>query len=238
MTIWQKVSSAVLGATKASPFSAGLDALSLGSRPAGSDPQNDVRFTIALIALCAKMARADGVVTHDEITAFKRIVDIPAGEADNMRRLFDLAKQDTAGFESYARQIGKLLDDDPQLRRDVLEGLFVIAAADGVLHEKEDNFLRNAAGYMQITASELQFIRSLFVRDPGNPFAVLGLGPSATDSEIRKRHRELVLANHPDRLIGHGVPPEFVAIAEKKLATINAAFDTITKERGLKERSL
>ncbi len=236
MTIWQKVSSAVLGATKTGPFSAALDALSLGSRPVGGDPQHDVRFTIALIALCAKMARADGAVTQDEVAAFHRIVEVPPGEAANMRRLFDLAKQDTAGFESYARRIGKLLDDAPQLRSDVLEGLFVIAVADGVLHEKEDAFLRIVAKHMHVEPSDFEFIRALFVRDGSSPYIVLGIEPSASDAAIKKRHRKLVVANHPDRLTGRGVPPEFIAIAERKLATINAAFDAIVKERGLKER--
>ena len=238
MTIWQRVTTAAQKATTSGPLSAVLHALSIGARVSNTDtpphgPQHDVRFTIALIALCAKMARSDGAVTLDEVEAFKQIVVIPPGEAEHVRRLFDLAKKDIAGFESYARQISKLLDGEPQLRRDVLEALFVIAAADGVLHEKEDVFLTTVARHMHVPASELKFIRSLFVKDAATPYELLELTPAATPAEIKARHRELVLANHPDRLIGRGVPPEFVAIAEHKLAAINAAFDAIVRERGL-----
>ena len=238
MTIWQRMTTAATNAATSGPLSAVLHALSIGGRAPDGDahnkgPQHDVRFTIALIALCAKMARSDGAVTLDEVEAFKRVVEIPPGEAEHVRRLFDLAKKDIAGFESYARQIGKLLDGEPQLRRDVLEGLFVIAAADGILHEKEDVFLTTVARHMHIPATELKFIRSLFVKDAATPYELLDLTPAATNAEIKSRHRELVLDNHPDRLLGRGVPPEFVSIAERKLAAINAAFDTIARERGL-----
>ena len=194
MTIWQRVTTAAHKATTSGALSAVLHALSIGGQVPNSDaqphgPQHDVRFTIALIALCAKMARSDGAVTLDEVEAFKRIVVIPPGEAEHVRRLFDLAKKDIAGFESYARQIGKLLDGEPQLRRDVLEGLFVIAAADGVLHEKEDVFLTTVARHMHVPASELKFIRSLFVKDAATPYELLELTPAATQAEIKDRAR-------------------------------------------------
>ena len=195
--------------------------------------QTDVRFTIALIALCAKMARSDGIVTCDEVEAFRRIVHVPEAEEANVRRVFDLAKRDVLGFQAYARQIGKLFAGEPHLLRDVVEALCVIAAADGVLHEREDEFLRTAAACLGVPDSEMRYVRSLFVRDAASPYEVLELQPSASAAEIKARHRELVLAHHPDKLVGRGVPAEFVIVAEKRLAAINAAYDAIAKERGL-----
>lgn len=201
--------------------------------PSPKDPREHIAFTIAIIALSAKMAKSDGVVTRDEVTAFKRLVTIAPGEEDHVRRLFDLAKQDVAGFETYARQIATLLSANAALKRDVVEALYVIAAADGVLHPDEERYLATVARLLDLPGSDLTHIRAMFVADGGGPYRVLGLSPAATNDEVRARRRELILENHPDRLQAHGVPDAFVALAERKLAAINAAYDTIARERGL-----
>ena len=232
MTIWNRMTNAVATAVRGGTLADIIGQMTEQALQPGG-PQTDVRFTIALIALCAKMARSDGAVTVDEVEAFKRIVHVPPAEEANVRRVFDLAKQDVLGFEAYARQIGKLLAGEPQLLRDVVEALCVIAAADGVLHEKEDEFLKTAAEYLGVRDSEMRYIRSLFVRDAASPYEVLELLPSASNAAIKARHRKLVIAHHPDKLIGRGVPAEFVRVAEKRLAAINAAYDTVARERGL-----
>jgi len=138
-----------------------------------------------------------------------------------------------AGYEAYADQIAALLEGDKKLRQDVLEGLLHVATADGVLHPKEDEFLADVARRFGFSPSEFRFFRARFVKDNGNPYDVLRLGPDATSSEIKAQYRKLVVDNHPDKMMGRGVPAEFVAIATRKLAALNAAYDTIAKERGL-----
>jgi len=233
MSIWQRVAGILTGATRADSVSGALGRLGDTNAPDRADPLTDIRFTMALIALCAKMARSDGAVTVDEVEAFRRIVHVPVEEEANVRRLFDLAKADVAGFKEYAQQIGKLFASERQLQLDVLESLFVIATADGILHEKEDDFLTTVAGILGIRPTEQDHIRSLFVTNAASPYQILGVTPSSTDAEIKARHRTLVLDNHPDRLTGRGVPAEFVVVAERRLAAINAAFDAIARERGL-----
>ena len=230
MTIWQKVVDAVSSVARPESLAGALG--HLGGAP-GASPDADIRFTMALIALCAKMARSDGAVTHDEVEAFKRVVLVEEEDEPGVRRVFDLAKQDVAGYEEYARQIAGHFGGNRQLIRDVIEALCVVAAADGVLHEKEDAYLKVVARHFGLPDGELAYIRSLFVRDAAGPYEILGLTPAATDAEVRARHRALVLENHPDRLTGRGVPAEFVKVAERKLAAINAAFDAIAGERGL-----
>jgi DnaJ like chaperone protein len=232
MTIWQTISNAATAAVRLDALQPLMRAIGLDSdqrAPAGAG----IKFTIAIIALSAKMAKSDGLVTDAEVEAFRRVCTFPDSEAANVRRVFDLAKQDVAGYRSYARQVAGLLADEPQLRRDVIEGLFVIAAADGVLHDREDQYLADVADIIGLTQSELAWIRSLFVASAANPYTTLGLSPSATDADVKARHRALAIEHHPDRLIGRGVPAEFVALAERKLAAINDAFDQVAKERGL-----
>lgn len=232
MTIWQTISSAAAAAVRFEAVTPLLRALGVETKEDAKQPTG-IAFTIAIIALSAKMAKSDGLVTCDEVQAFRRVCQFPASDEANVRRVFDLAKQDTAGFEHYARQIGKLLADDTELRRDVLEGLFVIAVADGVLHEKEDRYLADVARIMGVPDSEFAWVRSLFVTAEADPYTTLGLTPAASPVEIKARYRKLVAEHHPDRLIGRGVPTEFVTIAERTLAGINVAFEKLALERGL-----
>jgi len=190
-------------------------------------------FAIALIALSAKLAKADGVALPIEADAFERCFRLPPDETANAKRLFDLAKQDVAGFQAYADQIARLMQDDPELRRDVLECLFHVACADGILHVAEEAYLRDVSERVGLSEDGFRQLKAEFVRDPASPYEVLGLRPSASSAEIKARHRELVLQHHPDKLVAGGVPREFLTAAERALANINAAHDAIRKERGL-----
>lgn len=232
MTVWQKISGMA-----SAVGDAGSDLLGDLARVFGLDrstePQNDIAFTIGVIALSAKMARADGLVSPLEMQAFRQVFQTAPEEERNVKRVFDLAKQDVAGYQSYADEIARLLKDNRKLRQDVLECLLYVAAVDGALHPEEDTFLADVAERFGFSPSEFRFFRARFVIDHGNPYDVLRLAPEATDVEIRKQYRKLVADNHPDKLMGRGVPPEFVDIATCKLAAINAAYDTIAKERGL-----
>ena len=232
MTIWQTISHAASAAARSDTIAPLLKAIGIEAGPLRVATAG-VAFTVAIIALSAKMAKSDGLVTCDEVEAFRRVCTFPESEADNVRHVFDLAKQDVAGYEAYAARVGRMLADEPALKCDVLEGLFVIAAADGVLHEREDRYLADVARLMDIPDGTLAWVRSLFVAADADPYTTLGLVPSASDAEIKANHRALVLEHHPDRLMGRGVPAEFVTIAERKLAAINDAFDRLSKERGL-----
>jgi DnaJ like chaperone protein len=232
MTVWQKFSGVASAVGDAGGGFLGDLARVFGLDRA-VEPQNDIAFTIAVIALSAKMARADGVVSPLEMQAFKQVFQTAPEEERNVKRVFDLAKQDVAGYDSYADEIAKLLGDDKKLLQDVLEGLIYVATVDGGLHPEEDAFLADVARRFGFSPSEYRFFRARFVADHGNPYDALRLSPDATNEEIKRQYRKLVADNHPDKLIGRGVPPEFVEIATRKLAAINAAYDTIAKERGL-----
>ena len=232
MSAWQKISGLAGAVADAGGGLLGELAHVFGV-DRGAEPEKDVAFTIGVIALSAKMAKADGVVSPLEVEAFKRVFRAAPEEADNVKRIFGLAKQDVAGYETYADEIAALLKSDRKLLQDVLEGLLHVATADSVLHPKEDRFLADVARRFGFSPSEYRFFRARFVKDNCNPYDVLRLRPDATNEEIKRQYRKLVADNHPDKLMGRGVPAEFVEIATRKLAAINAAYDTIAKERGI-----
>ncbi|MBO6758597.1 MAG: DnaJ family molecular chaperone [Roseibium sp.] len=200
------------------------------SRPEGI---HSVGFTVAMIALSAKMAKADGVVTTDEVLAFQDLFDVPEGEERNVARLFDLAQQDVAGFEVYAKKLADLFPYDKKTLFDILDGLFHIAKADGVVHETEISYLGQVAKVFGLDDREFAKVLARHVREKGNPYEVLGLGPQASDAELKAHYRREVQDTHPDRLIARGVPEEFVRIANDRLAALNEAWAQIAAERGL-----
>jgi DnaJ like chaperone protein len=206
----------------------------VGDRSVARTPgYRTVAFTIAVTTLAAKMAKADGVALPIEERAFERVFDVPAAERENFRRVYDLAAQDIAGYETYAGKIASLLADEPDMLRSLLECLFHVAAADGILHPDEDTFLAVVAGKFGLSHGEFLSVRAGFVNDPCSPYQILGVHPDITDSELKLRHRALVREHHPDRLAATGVPLELRCAANRRLAAINAAYDSIRKDRGL-----
>ncbi len=234
MSIWGKVSGAGAGFLVGGPIGALVGAVA-GHFLIDQDADPGVTFTIAVIALAGKMARADGVVSDVELEAFQRTFRVPPQEEDNVRRIFNLARQDVAGYEAYAGQIARLFVDNPAVLEDILDGLFEIAKADGVLHPGESQFLERVAEIFGFAPNEFRRIRaSHFAPELTDPYVILGVSYVARDDELKQTYRRLVRENHPDSLMARGVPPEFIKLANDKLAAINAAYEKIQAERGLK----
>lgn len=193
-----------------------------------------VAFSIAMIALSAKMAKADGIVTPDEVEAFREIFDIPADDARRVAKLYNLAKQDVAGYQAYARQLADLCgsgEQDCPLPIDILDGLFHIAKADGIVHQKEMGFLGDVAAIFGVSENEFERLKARHV-DQGtrDPYRILGLESGVTREEARRRYLALVRENHPDRLLARGLPEEFVKIANDRVAAINDAWQMLEAE--------
>ncbi|MEM7547440.1 MAG: DnaJ family molecular chaperone [Pseudomonadota bacterium] len=224
MSIWTRINEA-------------LSALAAGESLADvfakfrTPPEKSIGFTIAVIALGAKMAKADGQVTADEVTAFREVFHIPPEEETNAARVFNLARSDVAGFDGYARQIARMFGEGHKALEDVLEGLFHIALADGVYHPGEDAFLRDVTSIFGIGDTCFEAMRARYSPDHSDPYLVLSVSRDTPMPQIRKRWRELVRETHPDRMIARGVPEEAVKIAAKKLAEINEAYEAIMAQQ-------
>jgi DnaJ like chaperone protein len=203
------------------------------SRTAG--PVEDrVAFAVGVIALGAKMAKADGVVSMDEVNAFKEVFRVPEGEMQHVAHVFNLAKQNVAGYETYAERLATMFKGNRKLLEDVLEGLFHIAKADEVLHPREEQFLAGVAKRFGMTETEFAYIKARHVvKAERNPYDVLGIKPSVSNKGLKSHYRKLVAEHHPDKLVARGLPEEFVSIATKKITAINEAYDQIARERKL-----
>ena len=229
MSIWTRIVEALSALTSGEGLAVLFD-----RQRAGGPPERSVAFTIAVVALGAKMAKADGRVTRDEVSAFRRVFTIPDAETANAGRVFNLARQDVSGFDAYARKIRAMFagDDNRALLVDLIEGLFHIALADGTLHAAEEAFLRHVAGIFGLDARAFQSIRARLV--PGgarDPYDLLGVSPETDLDTIRAAWRAAVKNSHPDVMIARGVPPEAVKLAEGRLIALNAAWAEIAAQR-------
>lgn len=244
MSIWSHIAD-FLTQTAYSAFSNVIEAVRTYFE-GDAETRRRVTFSIAMIALSAKMAKADGIVSPHEVRAFQDIFEVPEKEAEHVSRLYNLAKQDVAGFETYARQIASLCRSSQQnaggedcgALADVLDGLFYIAKADGYVHDKEMQFLRRVAEIFDIDEDGFLLIAGRHVNlGPGDPYAILGLERGVSYKQAKQHYRALVRLNHPDLVMARGMPLEFQKIANHRLAAINGAWATVEKQLGQHEHT-
>ncbi|KQI67834.1 dimethylmenaquinone methyltransferase [Loktanella sp. 3ANDIMAR09] len=221
MSLWSRISDALAALRAGEGLATVFDLLR-------TPPDRSVAFTIAVIALGAKMAKADGQVTRNEVAAFREVFHIPASEEAHAARLFNMARTDVAGFEAYATKIASMFRGAEGPLSDLMEGLFHIAMADGDYHPAEDAFLARVAEIFGFDDRRFARIRAQFVADADrDAYDVLGVSPDAPIEEVRAAWRAQVRETHPDRMLARGVPEEAVRLAEKRLIAINRAWEQI-----------
>ena len=199
----------------------------------GPDRGRGVAFTVAVIALSAKMAKVDGIVTRDEIAAFRARVHIPPGEVAQVGRFWDLARQTPDGFESYARQVAGMFSPRAPVLEQLLDLLFHIAGSDASISEPEIEYLARVTDIFGFTEDDFQRLLALHADEGPKPWDILGVDPDIADDDLRRHWKALARDHHPDRLTADGMPEEFVAAANDRLARINAAYDAMARARGM-----
>lgn len=195
-------------------------------------PTDTVAFSISFIALAAKLAKADGTVTRNEVMMFRRIFDIPPGEEANAARVFNLCSQETTGYTTYAKQLSKALAKTPTgdtLREDVLDGLFHIAMADGEYHPAEDLFLKQVTKVFGLGEGVYLRLRARHVPELRDPYIILGVPTDVSLEVLRLARKQFVRDNHPDQLFAQGLPREMIELANARLRNFNDAYDEVAK---------
>ena len=244
MSIWGKIIGGVAGFALGGPIGALLGTAAghfVVDRPRNRAPDDEIdttqqiAFTIGVIALGAKMAKADGKVTPDEIRAFREVFQVPPEEMANVGRVFDQARRDSQGFEPYASQIAELLAGRKTVLEDLIDGLFHIAKSDNFIHPDEIAYLREVARIFGFSDNAFARIREGHLGpDESDPYRILGIGHEASDELVKKAYRKLVRDHHPDVEIAQGMPKEFVEVANQKVAAINEAYDRVARQRGIR----
>lgn len=225
MSAWETIGNALQAAGRLT-FGGVMDALA-----ASRARRAEAAFSIALIALSAKMARADGVVTDDEIDAFHSFLEAPPEEAANVRMLYRLAQKDVAGYDHYLKRIARQFEDNPAVLEDVLDCLHHVALADGVAHPNEIAMLDEAAAIFGLSPAAARRIRAAHLGVEEDPYAILGVAPEISPEDLKTAYRRLMREHHPDALAARGVPASMVRISEGRTAAINAAYEKILAER-------
>jgi len=240
MSIWGKIIGGTAGFALGGPIGGLIGALAghavdTYTEKTGTEQDNtrEVAFTIALIALSAKMAKADGNVTRDEILAFREKVEIPPEEIEHVGRLWDLARKTPDGFDGYARQVAQMFKPGSPVLDQLMGLLFHIARADGELIQSEEFYLAEVAAILGYDEKGFERLNMFYGNNAGNPYHILGLDPDCDDEKIRPAWIALARDHHPDRLLADGLPEEFIRAATDRLAEINRAYDAIRAERGL-----
>lgn len=225
MSIWARISAVLTALANGESLTALFDRLR-------QPPERSVAFTIAVIALGAKMAKADGHVSRNEVAAFRSVFIIPKAEEASAARIFNLARQDVAGFDAYARKIAAMFPPKDRVLIDLMEGLFHIAVADGTYHPEEDAFLSTVADIFGIDARAFAGLRASYVSDAKpDPYTILGVTPNTPMDHIRAKYKAAVRETHPDRMAARGVPAEAIKLASDRLAALNRAWEEISGKR-------
>ena len=221
MSVWKRISDAMAALSQGESLTSVLDKLR-------TKPERSVAFTIAVIALGAKMAKADGLVTKDEVAAFRQVFHIAKRDEAQAAKVFNLARQDVAGYEAYASTVAAMFKDDMPVMENLVEGLFHIAIADGQYHPAEHDFVHTVAQQFEINDKAFRAMRTRFVPDaPPDAFDVLGVTPDTPLDEVRKIWRQKIRETHPDILMSKGLPEEAITMATKKMIAVNQAWEEI-----------
>ena len=238
MSIWGKIIGSATGFTFGGPIGAlvggiaghAVDKIHPKDRLPKEKALKQIGFTIGVIVLSAKMAKADGKVTKEEIIAFRKKVNVPINEIKNVGRLWDQARQTIDGFEIYAKQITNLLGKKSPVLEELLNLLLFIAKADGIISPEEISYLKKVSIIFGFLENDFERIYSSNMGNHMNPFQVLGVSEDTPIKNIKIKWKILAINHHPDRLIAKGMPEDFIEKSTARLQEINNAWDIIQKK--------
>ena len=238
MSIWGSLIGGMIGLSFGGPFGMLLGSLIGGkisrarSRSAnfGSYAQPQQIFALSLIVLSAKLSKADGQVSKEELVAVRDKLKIPDNEIEQVGKIFNKAKEESTGYEPYAQQVSQIYKNNLNVLEEVINILFYIAEADGNISQSEMNMIQHIAEIFGLNDTQFNSIKeSRKSSDKLNPYIVLGCNPDDNLQNIRKKYLKLSKEHHPDLLISKGVPQEVIEESKKKMRSINSAWDQIQK---------
>jgi len=221
----------ILGLAVGSIFDTGTDAVTGQVRSSGSRTLRG-DYAASLLVLTAAVMKADGRVMKSELDYVKRYFVTRFGnEAANeaVVMLRDILKQQIP-LKDVTNQLSQQLDYSYRL--EMIHFLFGIASADGSVSDEENMVIHKISGYMSITDSDFQSIRAMFVSQIDASYKILEIEPTSSDEDVKKAYRRMAMKYHPDKVSHLG--EDFKKVAQEKFRKVQAAYEQVKKERGLK----
>ena len=239
MSVWGKFIVSAAGFALGGPIGAligavaghAIDKIKTKQKLPAESALKQIGFTVGVIVLSAKMAKADGKVTKEEIIAFQNKISVPENEIKNVARLWDQAKKTTDGFEVYAQQICQLLGKNSSVLEELLNLLIIIAKADGKITKSEILYLKQVSIIFGFSIEKFERIYSSNLGEISDPYQILGVTRNTPIVEIKNRWKLLASNHHPDKLIAQGLPIDFIEKSTKRLQEINNAWDIIKNQK-------
>ena len=239
MSVWGKFIVSAAGFALGGPIGAliwivaghAIDKIKTKQKLPEESALKQIGFTVGVIVLSAKMAKADGKVTKEEIRAFQNKISVPENEIKNVARLWDQAKKTTDGFEVYAQQICQLLGKNSSVLEELLNLLIIIAKADGKITKSEILYLKQVSIIFGFSIEKFERIYSSNLGEISDPYQILGVTRNTPIVEIKNRWKMLASNHHPDKLIAQGLPIDFIEKSTNRLKEINNALDIIKNQK-------
>ena len=237
MSIWGSLIGGMIGFSLGGPFGMLLGSLLGGkiSRARATSgfsaaAQGQRVFALSLIVLSAKLSKADGQVSREELIAVKDKLKIPESELDQVGKIFNKAKEESKGYEPYAQQIAQIYRGNLNVLEEVINMLFYIAEADGNVSTSELEMIESISEIFGLSNVQFESIKeSRKLSEKSNPYIILESNPNNDIQSIRKKYIKLSKEHHPDLLISKGVPKEVIEESKKKMRAINSAWDQVQK---------
>lgn len=218
------------------------------------EPQ--VRYTIGLLAMLAKMAKADGRVSKPEIQYINNLLDGWGIEGETKKSLQEFCNEQKQSVEDIfevaegvAQAAAEMSPDDDGVGPlvDAYRHLFIMALVDETLDDEELNLLRALPSHLNLKDEVFDLMAQELAGNSGDgnqtpasagltladAYATLGVSPDASDAEVRDAWKKKMAAFHPDRIQGKDLAPEWLELANQKSAEINQAYEAIKAARNL-----
>jgi len=241
MSFWKAGIGGMIGFTIGGPLGGILGAI-IGSkfsnknqRQPSNNQKSQAAFFTALFACFAKIAKADGRVSREEVDKVDNFIKskfrFPPEQRVFAIEIFNHAKDDQNSFEDYARQLSSLLSSDPSSLIMFYELLFELSMADGYLDPSEEKLLFQAIKIFNLDPDLMSINKKKFGVNVADAYAMLGVDQSMSFNDIKKAYQRKRKEFHPDTLVSKGLPEELLDKAKEKFIEIQSAFEEIEKQK-------
>ena len=193
-------------------------------------------YEISLLILSSLVIKSDGKIVKAELEYVKRFFVNTFGiqKANKYFEVFNkLNKQSLSSqLRPVCQQLNKYVNHASRLQ--IIHFLFGVSASDNDIHISEIELIKKISGYLNINQYDFESIQSMFI-SKGSPdslekwFAILEIDKNASNEEIKKAHRRMVIKYHPDKL--QGVSEDIIKLAEEKFLLVQQAYEKIMKSR-------